>query len=284
MSVRGPGFVYVANGERFLREVVVSATSVKRSNPGAHVTVITAQEPYPGPYDLVVSRPLEIGSWKEGLLYRARHLYEASPYDKTLSLDTDTYVCEDCSELFELLDYYDLCLVPAPNDTSLVTVDGRPLRGYFPYNIGVIAFRKNEANAEFFRLWLEIFERRFDAIHQSQLVFMEALAKSRSRVCALPSIYNARTPFHQSFPCEKVRIIHGREPDFEDVRQRYNSTPINRSWDPVARSCQPVPAISYLKSFALRLAAQFRDKSHPRSQRGYSRPAEPKVVSHDRSG
>lgn len=251
------GYLYIANGRRYVDEAITSARSLRRVDGAAQITLVTDTRVASDVFDVVVLRPFEVDSWRAGLAYKVGHLFDGSSYDRVFFVDTDTYFCRDCSELFALLDYYDLCIADAPNDTSEIALENGPLKGYYPYNTGVIVFRRNEVNRELFVKWLEVYQAKISRYQHDQGPLMEALLGSRSRVYVLRSVYNAKLSFHVSFMAGEVKIIHGRSDDFERVRSILNATPVNRSWDPVAQACRPVGAVRYLKSYARYLRAQF---------------------------
>jgi hypothetical protein len=237
------GYLYVAVGDAYVREAVRSAVRLREVDPKAHVTLVT-EEPCRLPaFDRVVvrGRPCASLTWQEGLLYRARHLYECSPYRRTLFLDTDTYVVENCRALFELLRYFDACLVPAPCDIVAGAIEGALVEGLFPYNMGVILFRASAATRELFADWARRYEAkvRGDALgpgESDQTAFVEALAGSPARIFALRNNYNARLPFLIQL-CGRVKILHGRDPDMAAVARAINRAEGNRVWDPRRRRC-----------------------------------------------
>lgn len=240
------GYLYVAAGDpKFIQEAVISATSLRVVDPTAHITLVT-DKPLDGTlFDNIVVRPVAITAWKSGIAYKAKHIYQDSPYEKTLFLDTDTYFYEPCQALFGLLDYFDVCMAAAPADMNEPIIDGKPLTACFPYNTGVIAFKKNERNEFLFRTWHESYEQKLREgnLRQKeghQPSFMEALLKSESRVYVLPSIWNARVLTYV-FLNGSVKIVHCREEqikeDFEKLRKKLNVTTGIRCWDPRRKQC-----------------------------------------------
>jgi hypothetical protein len=250
------GYLYIASGRRYVDEAVASAKSLRRVDEAASITLVTDKPMTSDVFDDVVIRPMEVDSWKTGLAYKVCHMYDGSSYDRVFFVDTDTFFCGDCSEVFALLDYYDLCIADAPNDTSEVSLGNGALEGYYPYNTGVIVFRKNDVNRELFQRWFDTYQKKASRYPHDQGPLMEALLESRSRVYVLRNVYNARPNFHVSFMAGKVKLIHGRPEDFERVRRLLNATPVNRSWDPVAQACRPVGFVRYLKAYARYLRAQ----------------------------
>jgi len=239
------GYLYVAAGDpKFIQEAVISATSLRQVDPAAHITLVTDKPVAGALFDSVVVRPVEFTAWRAGLAYKAKHIYQESPYEKTLFLDTDTYFYEPCRALFELLDCFDICIAAAPADLNQPLVDGKPLIACQPYNTGVIAFKKNERNESLFRSWHEIYdnklrERALRHKEGHQPAFMEALIQSKSIVYVLPSVWNARVLTYV-FLNDSVKIVHCREESkeaYERLRLKLNETTGVRCWDPRRKQC-----------------------------------------------
>ncbi len=229
------GYLYIATGENFINEALRSASSLKKVDKNAHITLITNKEIENDLFEQIIIKSFHKNNWKEGLLYKVKNIY-ASPYQKTFFIDTDTYFCDNCRELFKLLDYYDLLLSQAPCSDAMVKINEKFLKGYFSYNTGVILFKKNQQNSLFFENWLKIFEKKLGLYHQDQPAFMEALLTSKSRVYTLQVIYNARTIFFLSLPYLKVKIIHGRHENYEKIIKKINLNAKNRAWNPIKQN------------------------------------------------
>jgi hypothetical protein len=164
-----------------------------------------------------------------------------SPYDRTLFLDTDIYVCEDISDLFALLDEFDIGVAHAPFRT-VYRIPGVP--SCFPeFNTGVVLFKKSAKVTEFFMNWLTFYKRDLNRdvewLHPlgedlfpgdltDQPAFREALYRSRLRIATLPSEYNCRFNF-PGFVQEKVRILHGRHSHPHQIAKTVNSKKVPRS-------------------------------------------------------
>ncbi|MGH7198402.1 MAG: sulfotransferase [Candidatus Omnitrophota bacterium] len=233
------GYLYVASGKKYVEEAIVSASSLRRVDTQAHITLVADQETNNDVFNrVIIRRSPPFKNWCEAHLYKARHVYQASPYQKTLFLDTDTYFYENCRPLFGLLDHFDLCLAATPADDSEAKSNGRSVAGCTPYNSGVILYRKNWKNDLLFNKWAKILERRLSQgiEERDQTCLMEALIKSRSRAYVLPNVWNARTPFFINL-LGTVKIVHGRHPDYEALRSKINITPAQRCWDPYRQTC-----------------------------------------------
>jgi hypothetical protein len=103
--VSDKGVVYVAMGARFVEEAQVSARSVRKHMPNLPITLFTDSPPAESDlFDRVVhltrSGPKPHRDKLIGMLQ--------SPYEHTLFLDTDTFVGADVSELFQILQTFDM--------------------------------------------------------------------------------------------------------------------------------------------------------------------------------
>lgn len=206
------GVLYIAMGKKYIQEAQISAQSLKAQMPNIPVTILAHEEvKQPDCFDeaVVVKKPYY--SFEDKVVY----LYD-SPYEYTLFLDTDTYICEDFSELFGILDNFDIAAVHAPTKIP-GTVNGVP-ECYQQMNTGMILFKKSPEVQKFCEYWVKIYESG----EPDQPSFREALFKSNLRIATLTAEYNCRFPF-PTFVCGTVKILHGRHPDLAWVGQKINA-------------------------------------------------------------
>ena len=103
MNIVAPcGFVYVATGECYRGEAAVAAAQLRRTNPGARICLIADRAEGPVFWDDFVLLDRPAFGFRDKL---AMHL---CPYDRFVFLDTDTYVGADLTEVFQLLDHFDV--------------------------------------------------------------------------------------------------------------------------------------------------------------------------------
>ncbi|MGC9504483.1 hypothetical protein [Baaleninema sp.] len=273
------GYIYVATGHKYVQEAAVSAKSLKNVDRHANITLVTDCPTKETVFDRVEIEALagrksqgkEDGqnetaydsNWIAALLYKVKHMYEPSPYEKTLFLDTDTYIYDSCDELFDLLDYFDLCISIAPGERAHPYIDGKPMRGYVPYNTGVIAYRKNEKVQRFFAAWDRIYTEKLynnslNHVGESdQTAFMEAWLEVDIKIYVLPhNIWNARLPFFMLLN-DPVRIVHGRHSDYEKLRTKLNSYLGHRCWHPQREEC--LYRRKNFKYYSQRLSTKFQE-------------------------
>jgi hypothetical protein len=238
------GYLYVAAGaQKYIDEATISARSLKAVVQAAHVTLISDREFQSDVFDKIVVRTGgDFSNYRAALAYRVDHVYESSPYEKTFAVDTDTFFYESCEPLFDLLEYFDLCMASAPGDMHVPCVDGKRLVAYTPYNCGAIAFVKNVRNEQLFHAWRDIYREKLESGElertkgTDQTSFMEALLHSPSRVYVMANIWNARTTKYIALK-DAVRLVHGRHDDYYRLQKRLNVTRLSRCWDPKNERC-----------------------------------------------
>jgi predicted O-methyltransferase YrrM len=210
MSKRG--IIYVATGPKYLEEALQSAASVRQAMPGFPMTLFTDQTPPGGVFERVIAvegkgmgRPAKIRSMAE------------SPYEETLFLDTDTWMCQPCEDIFWPLEKYDLAVV---HEVYRNEYAFESFPDSFPaLNTGVLVYRKNEGTAALFKEWersyLDVFRHKRPA---DQPAFRDALFSSDLRHYILPPEYNFRT----NYPVvlggfARAKIIHDRSPFIKEL-------------------------------------------------------------------
>lgn len=218
------GMLYLAKGPTFRTEATRSAEQLASVMPETPVSVVTDGGIDEEPFDEVIRDPtgFELSDKPWAL--------QQSPYERTVFLDTDTYVDRDLSGLFDLLDRFELAVrrnrdqshVPPPSKTDVPEA--------FPeFNSGVIAYRQTRAVRELLRTW----EQRCRPEHGfDQRSFRTALYRSSVRFTPLPNRYNCMYQYDNVVDGE-VRVFHGplverdREQngvDSEEARAKLNES------------------------------------------------------------
>jgi hypothetical protein len=210
------GLLYIATGPAYVAEAIVSARSVKTVWPDIPIALFADAPPAADCFDEV-----ELVQGFGDIRDKARFI-PASPFERTVFLDTDTYCCAAFPEMFDLLDRFDLAAAyadgrfttqrdPATGVRSAVKPDGIP--DSFPeLNAGVIAFRRSAAVDQVFRRWFAHETALRDgplAVPRDQPPLRAALYESRLQIGILPSEYNFRLGC-PGFACTTIKIIHGR--------------------------------------------------------------------------
>ena len=234
------GVVYVAVGESYVGEACESVASLKRQHPDLEATLFTDEPPETS----LFTRVVRLDSPMQPLAQRVRCLID-SPYERTLALDTDTYICGSIIDLFPLLDHFDLAAAHGvrrlvPGDLEVYRrilgddIDGIPA-SFTQLNIGALLFRKSPQVLEFFSNWLELYLQHLERAKQAsfceprwkgiaeQPSFRKTLYQSNLRWVTLSSEYNCifRMP---GYVHGEVKILHGRHKNLQEVAQTLNST------------------------------------------------------------
>tara|TARA_Y100000816_G_C26103078_1_gene585170 strand:- start:1821 stop:2543 length:723 start_codon:yes stop_codon:yes gene_type:complete len=188
------GFVYIASnnaggikGTDYVKEAVFSATSLKKIHPKANITLFTNKQ-YP---NLDIFNKIEIVDIK---LRSKQDILHMTPYDKTIYIDTDTYINDNVEELFGLFDNFELFAshdyarkrnFPIPEYMAIPTSFGE-------LNGGVFGFKKCENFNKLLELWKHYFHKYHNVTPWDQPSFRIACWESKIRLYIVPCEYNRR--------------------------------------------------------------------------------------------
>jgi len=205
------GILYMVTGDEYVDEARQSAQSITAVMPNVEIAIATdTTDTDLSTFDHVIDyqferKVVDDRTW----LLNSTIPAGLSPFDRTLFLDSDTYVAADVSEVFDLLDDFDLAMTPSPKRTQ---VEELP-EPWHRFNCGVIAYRDTPAVREFLDNWNDIYRERLPKQDSpiDQPAFAIALAESDLRWFNLPRQYNVRVPRRGQISRE-AKIIHGRHP------------------------------------------------------------------------
>lgn len=219
------GVIYVATGKSYIDEACQSAASLKDKMPNTKITIFSSQMVKSPFFDEVVIIRKPQYDYVDKILPIAN-----SPYKHTLFLDTDTYLCDDISEIFTLLERFDIAVAHEPWRREGINYEaiGDEIPPSFPeMNTGVILFKKSPKVSLLFREWLKIYQASMSKKvkpRHDQPAFREALFKSELRVATLTPEYNCRFIFPVFVGgLAEVKILHGRYPELSAVAKELNS-------------------------------------------------------------
>ncbi len=234
------GILYVATGDKCVREACVSASSVRQHMPDIPATLYTdiISSSLASFFDNIV--PLE--NPQHSSFDKIAPLIQ-SPYEKTLFLDSDTLAIEAVYELADLMDRFDLAYCHAPVRKFGSELPDVP--DAFPEaNTGVLVYRKSTSLLKLFHSWAEIYKQCL-ALEtppiRDQPAFRQALYHSDIRATVLPSEYNLRTHF-PFYAHGKVKILHGRGPSLEKALRLINNNLLPR----MGYLATSLPKVKYL--------------------------------------
>jgi len=230
------GYLYIATGEKYIKECENSVSSLRRYDPEAHVSLITNRKIHSQHFnEIIIMESLDDSSWKSWLNSYILGLLN-SPYEKTFYLDSDTWFFDSCTELFDLLEYFDMLAALAPSDVSLPVIDSKIIKGAYPYNAGLLVFKKNKRVDRFLESWHQISTDKYGIYKTDQPAFMEAFLLNDINIYVLQSIYNFRTPSFTSALPGKIKVIHGRHKNPDKIDRIINERQSDRIWNPETRT------------------------------------------------
>jgi len=212
------GFLYIATGSEYVNEARYSASKLRESMPNANITIITDKQISDDLFDNIVkTEPHSDYSVKiENMT--------SEFYEKTIFLDTDTYIANDVSELFDILDDFDL-LCASKQDFYVRPDFPNDIPNIYPeFNTGVIGLRKNNRIKKFLSSWQECY---MEGHCHDQVSFRTALYNSNVHYHQLSPEYNCRFTRPGQLNGE-AKIFHGRP-----INMRYGSenlTNILKGW------------------------------------------------------
>lgn len=197
-TLQESGIVYCATGkELFLKEAYISINSIKKFNKNIKISIFIDEKNLKilnkDLFDTIhLIKSPEYGFGDK--IYSMSH----TPYRKTLYLDCDTIVADDLSEIFSLLEKFDIAAINVPFKNN----------NYPDFNAGIIAFNMNERTRKFIELW----DKRYDRLKHGtdQGAFTKMLKLNIVSFFALPPEYNFRIPF-VSYVQNKIKIFHSHE-------------------------------------------------------------------------
>ena len=186
------GVLYIVTGEKYLHAAIHSARSVRKFAPELGIHLFTGDVNYPplienmGVFDTI--EQIENPHRRSKVEY-----LKNSPFERTLYLDSDTEVVAPITQMYGVLDAFDMAICHAHWRNHVITskVWNRALPPSFPqFNSGVILYKRNAKTTEVFEAWAKGFEQaRFP---QDQVTLRETLWNSDIRVYTLPPEYNVR--------------------------------------------------------------------------------------------
>ncbi len=229
------GIVYSCSGESHAAEALRSARSSIRHNAVPHVLFASVElapepglqiarfEPSPNPYvDKIANM-------------------RRSPFQRTIYLDTDTFVVDEIVHVLALLDRYDIVAAHAPGYRGLA--DPQVPLAFYELNTGVLAWRASERIEAFMRSWQETYsgwlrEEPFPGagtpgLAADQPAFRRCAWQHDVSLGVLAPEYNLRLG-EPATVVDRVRVIHGRprRRSFEQLASELNATQGPRAWPP----------------------------------------------------
>lgn len=205
------GYLYIACGKKYITEAEISARSLRRFTQHP-ICIVTDDAAYINSlFDAVVyiNETSDFVSKIIGL--------PCTPYQRTIFLDTDTFVCSNIDNLFTCLDVFDMSLSTDPYIHSYSF-----LHKYNPsfqlayekvipqYNTGVIVYKINDGVIKLFHDWL-ILHRQMN-VKANMPSFREAFIANAAavRIIPLPNEYNFTGIKSFAIAFSEIKVLHER--------------------------------------------------------------------------
>lgn len=202
-----------ADNGRYLREANLSAVSAREHLGLPTILFTDSTEPQPA-FDIIHRLPastvepwyLRSAGWFNHAVLMLRD------FDQLLYLDTDTHVCRDCLDMFDLLDRFDMTIGhSASRDVNASAVDA-PAAFTTP-QIGVNVFRNTVKMRAFWVHWATLFGAHVDVYGDNdEAPLRDAMWENIHGItwATLPPEYCLRFDFG-CWVYGWVRILHGRD-------------------------------------------------------------------------
>ena len=166
------GVIYVAIGEKYLKEISNSLESLRRYMPDLSVTIFTDQVGY----EEKNTKFVYIKENKPPKIIRIECL-NRSDYEITMYLDADTLIQNDFLEVFDLLKEADLAV--SNGHKKVLTKYPNIDQDILLMNCGVLLYKNTDAVREFFNSWLENYKTYLDLETKDEPSFYFTLLKER---------------------------------------------------------------------------------------------------------
>jgi len=204
------GFLYVANQKKFIDEAMISSRSLRQFSklPIALVCTheIASKEVYAFFDDVIIHDEMK------QYIYLAKVLgIQLSPFDRTIFLDTDTFICDDISPLFELMELVDIATSIEKSHHTTDKIKNIRFKNIIPeFNSGVIVYKKNEITERLFKDWFQVcvdnkMGNDMPGLRESVIKNFKAV-----KFVILPEEYNSHGYKSMLQLNGKVKVIHER--------------------------------------------------------------------------
>lgn len=194
------GILYCAVGSKYEKQAIHSYSTALKLNTSLKASIYTdiktSEKLWDNIMDVKYTSPINF----ENQMVHKLDAILSTPYEQTLFLDTDTMVLDDLSELFLLLEKYDIVLCHGHNrnqrynEIQNATSDsGEPLflntipYCFAPLQSGLILYNKH-STIKFFQEVRSLYLSR--GYYDDQAVIRELLWTSRIQFYILPPEYN----------------------------------------------------------------------------------------------
>ncbi len=206
------GYLYVATGEKYLREVQISAQSLRRFTKFP-IALVTNEKDFSSPlFDIVVQEEGLYNNYGTKILGLQRTPFSS----KTVFLDTDTFVADSIDGIFEFLDYFKMAMTQDLSGHSYGFIQkGTPdfhikmEKVLHEFHTGVIGYRSHDEEVtRFLQHWKEVHEP--SGWRSDMPAFREAFIDQPLSIGILPQEYNFYGSGTFAVAYNKIRVLHER--------------------------------------------------------------------------
>ncbi len=224
--------IWIASGKKYINEAIISAKSAMKHNPDITRILCTPSsneidKPFvDDPFSSIMLLPeRQHDLWFLDCTSYLLDVIGKIPADKVLLLDTDTYVCDDLSDYFTILDRFDIVGTHAPGRETAPSIYNVPAS--FPeLHIGGLAFNQNITIRRVFESWFKLFKEKQDIYKENdQAPLRDTLWFGDVDIYAMPPEFCFRFPFG-GLVRGKVKVLHGRSRmPYKQIEEM-----VNREW------------------------------------------------------
>lgn len=203
------GFIYIANRQKFIDEAIISAQSLKRFS-NEPICLICPKKLVQNNLEKVFD-VIKTDEEIEEYTYLSKVIgLQLTPFKKTVFLDSDTFITDSISELFDILNLVDFATT---NEVTMHTTTKIELKykHILPeFNSGVIVYNSNEVMQKIFNDWFTICQS--NNIINDMPGLREAVIDNFNEVrfSILPDQYNTHGFKSMLILNNKVKVIHER--------------------------------------------------------------------------
>lgn len=202
------GVIYfVTRKKKFLAMAKFSAQSLKKYMPHLKTTLFTDLDLDKFDYfnDIIHTE-----TPKQTWLYKWKECLMKSPYNPTLYLDADTYICDDFSEVFDMMNRFDLVGLMSPHQISDQKIKDVPIC-FTELCGGFLLWKQSKKIDWLFKRTIELVKNKSWG-RGDEPSMRKALYESKVRYALIPWEYTCvfRLP---GYLFGKVKIMHGESSD-----------------------------------------------------------------------
>jgi len=188
-GLEGCGIIYVATGKKFIQMAMQSARSCREFLPEIKIHLFADWKSLGFHFETNCQPFTSVFNIEKPHSRSKIDYMPLTPFDRTLFLDADTYALGEISDLFDLLDKFDMALSHAHLRASRLKTWKTVIPESYPqFNSGVVLYKKTQEVIKILNDWKIAYEQAgFDT---DQVTLRELLWSSTIRLATLPPEYN----------------------------------------------------------------------------------------------